>query len=175
MVHLAMHLKQIKYCFQGRFFLWAFSIFPLYTREGPAPRALNKIKKIVEILGPKSRVEKKLVPNLHFWAKCFSHFDDLQSNLFFPRSVRIDFSRSVIFNLFRRVLPEEIRFFARNLIEFFLRPFFPTEKRQNHSKIDVLQIARNSRTLWWKIIKFYTQNMPRKKKSAAKTPRNCIF
>ena len=123
----------------------------------------------------KSRVEKKMVPNLHFWARSFRHFDDLQSNLFFPRSVRIDFSRSVIFNLFQRVLPEEIRFFIQNLIGFFLRPFFSTEKRQNHSKIDVLQIARNSRTLWWKIIKFYTQNMPRKNFSPAKTPRNCNF
>ena len=42
-------------------------------------------------------------------------------------------------------------------------------------KIDVLQIARNSRTLWWKIIKFYTQNMPRNNFSSAKTPRNCNF
>ena len=52
-----------------------------------------------------------MVPNLHFWAKCFSHFDDLQSNLFFPRSVRIDFSRSVVFNLVQRDLLKEIRFF----------------------------------------------------------------
>ena len=57
-----------------------------------------------------------MVPNLHFWAKCFSHFDDLQSNLFFPRSVRIDFSRSVVFNLVQRDLQEEIRFFTRNPI-----------------------------------------------------------
>ena len=56
---------------------------------------------------------KKLVPNLHFWAKSFRHSDDLQSNLFFPRSVRIDFSRSVIFNLFQLVLLEEIRFFTK--------------------------------------------------------------
>ena len=72
----------------------------------------------------KTRVEKKSVPNLHFWAKSAGHSDDLQSNLFFPRSIRIDFSRSVIFNLVQRVLPEEIRFFARNLIGFFLRPLF---------------------------------------------------
>ena len=81
-------VKKIKYSFQGHFFLKTFSIFPLYTREGgPAQRAPKghahkKIQKIVQILGPKSRVEKKMVPNLHFWAKCFSHFDDLQSNLF---------------------------------------------------------------------------------------------
>ena len=63
----------------------------------------------------KSRVEKKKVPNLHFWAKCFSHFDDLQSNLFFPRSVRTDFSRSVVFNLVQRDLLKEIRFFTRKV------------------------------------------------------------
>ena len=55
---------------------------------------------------------KKMVPNLHFWAKSFRHFDDLQSNLFFPRSVRIDFSRSVVFNLVQRDLLKEIRFFT---------------------------------------------------------------
>ena len=63
----------------------------------------------------KSRVEKKMVPNLHFWAKCFSHFDDLQSNLFFPRSVRTDFSRSVVFNLVQRDLLKEIRFFTKKV------------------------------------------------------------
>ena len=31
---------------------------------------------------------------------------------------------------------------------------FSTEKRQNTSEIDVLKIARNSRTLWWSGIKF---------------------
>ena len=56
-----------------------------------------------------------MVPNLHFWAKSFRHFDDLQSNLFFPRSVRIDFSRSVVFNLVQRDLQEEIRFFTRKV------------------------------------------------------------
>ena len=61
----------------------------------------------------KSRVEKKMVPNLHFWAKCFGHFDDLQSNLFFPRSVRIDFSRSVVFYSVQRDLLKEIRFFTK--------------------------------------------------------------
>ena len=59
--------------------------------------------------------------------------------------------------------------------DFSYDHFFSTEKHQNHSKIDVLQIARNSRALWWKIIKFYTQNMPRKNFSPAKTARNCIF
>ena len=65
---------------------------------------------------------KKLVPNLHFWAKFFRHFDDLQSNLFFPRSVRIGFSRSVILNLVQRVLQEEIRFFTKKVIK--IRPKF---------------------------------------------------
>ena len=85
------------------------------------------------ILGNKSRVEKKLVSNFHFWAKSACHFDDLQSNLFFPRSIRIDFSRSVIFNLVRRVLQEEIHFFVRKTKKIQL---FPTKKRQNRSKLE---------------------------------------
>ena len=81
----------------------------------------------------KSRVEKKIVPNLHFWVKRFGHFDDLQSNLFFPRSIRIDFSRSVIFNLVRRVLQEEIHFFIRKTQKTQL---FSAKKRQNRSKLE---------------------------------------
>ena len=100
--------------FRNTFSCELFQYFHPTQRRGARPSAPSKKSKIVEILGPKSRVEKNLVPNLHFWAKCFSHFDDLQSNLFFPRSVRIDFSRSVVFNLVQRDLLKEIRFYKKS-------------------------------------------------------------
>ena len=72
---------------------------------------------------------KKLVPNLHFWAKSFRHFDDLQSNLFFPRSVRTDFSRSVVFNLLQRDLQEEIRFFTRKVTKKVTKKIKKTDEK----------------------------------------------
>ena len=56
-----------------------------------------------------------MVPTGHFWAKKCHKLNFLQSNLFFPGSIRINFSRSVILDAFQRDLQEGIRFFAKKV------------------------------------------------------------
>ena len=72
------------------------------------------------------RLKKNNVRNFEFGDFVIDESDDLQSKKNETGSVRIDFSRSVIFNLFQRVLQEEIHFFTKTVTQksdilFFLR------------------------------------------------------
>jgi len=77
---------------------------------------------------------KKYVQNFEFGDFVIDESDDLQSKKNETGSVRIDFSRSVIFNLFQRVLQEEIRFFTKNLIGFLFNDHFFYDKTTKLAK-----------------------------------------
>ena len=65
----------------------------------------------------KSRVEKKICPKFTLLGEVLPPFWRSAMKSFFPRSVRIDFSRSVIFDLFQRVLQDEINFFTKKWLK----------------------------------------------------------
>ena len=79
-----------------------------------------------------SRVEKNMTQIFDFWDFVSRNLTIYNRNIFFPRSVRIDFSRSVTSNLFQRDLQGEIRSFTRNLNGFF---FFATTFTDENVKI----------------------------------------
>ena len=78
---------------------------------------------------------KKYVQNFDFFDFVLRHSDDLQSNLFFPRSVRTDFSRSVVFNLVQRDLLKEIRFFKKKIQKKLPKSDQNCKKHQNRHEM----------------------------------------